>query len=181
MLSARTDIPGTPPEPVEGRGYPHPVRRTLARRGAVALLVAALVPAALVGCGADGSSSDGSSPDGPSASASSPAPAPPVSVPADGLSLSALGLTNGPVDRVFVPVGVRVSSLVDQPDNVTVVMTAPPAAELAAFYRRTAVANGFTLTADDPARTTLRFTGLGWTGTFTGDAQASALLLRPAS
>ena len=42
------------------------------------------------------------------------------------------------------------------------------------------MANGFTVTADDPATSTLTFSGFGWTGTFTGDSRASALLLRPA-
>ena len=164
------------PEPVEGHGYPRPVRTTLARRGALALLVGVLAPLSLAGCGAAGSR-----PDGSAASAPAPAPTPTVALPADGVSLSALGFTTGPVDRVFVPIGAQVSSRVDQPNNVTVVMTSPPAAELTAFYRRTTAANGFTLTADDPATTTLTFTGFGWTGTFTGDSQASALLLRPAS
>ena len=79
-----------------------------------------------------------------------------------------------------LPVGAQVSSRVDQPNNVAVVMTAPSAADLTAFYRRTAAANGFTVTADDTATSTLTFAGFGWTGAFTGDAQASALLLRPA-
>ena len=105
---------------------------------------------------------------------------PSVVPPEDGVSLAALDFENGPVDRVFVPIGAQVSSRVDQPNNVTVVLTSPSAAELDAFYRRTVAANGFTVTAHDEATTTLTFAGFGWTGTFTGDAQASALLLRPA-
>ena len=146
------------------------MRTTLARRGVVALLVAL----ALTGCSAAGTGS------GASASSPTPAATPTVSVPADGVSLSALGFENGPVDRVFVPFGAELSARVDQTNNVTVVMTSPSAADLTGFYRRTVVANGFTVTADDPATTTLTFTGFGWTGTFTGDTQASALLLRPA-
>ena len=138
-------------------------------RGAV---VALALGAALTGCAA------GSVPDVPAAS--SPAPTPTVSAPADGVSLGALGFENGPVDRVFVPVGAQLSARVDQPNNVTVVLVAPSAAELATFYRRTATANGFVVTADDPATSTLTFSGFGWTGTFTGDSRASALLLRPA-
>jgi len=145
------------------------VRTTQALRGVAGLLVALVV---LTGCAA------GSVPvDRPPAS---PTPSPTVSAPADGVSLAALGFENGPVDRVFVPVGAQVGSRVDQPNNVTVVLTSPSAADLTAFYRRTAVGNGFTVTGDDPATTTLTFSGFGWTGTFTGDRQASALLLRPA-
>ena len=149
------------------------MRTTRARRGAT-LLVGLLGVVALAGCGAAGTS------DAPPSPTSSPVPAPTVSVPSDGVSLSALGFVNGPVDRVFVPFGARVSSRVDQTNNVTLVMSSPSAAELGAFYRRTASGNGFVLTGDDPATTTLTFTGFGWTGTFTGDRQASALLLRPA-
>ncbi len=148
------------------------MRTTLARRGAVALLAGVLTLVTLTGCAAGGQEPTGAS--------SAPAPTPTVSYPVDGVSLSALGFENGPVDRVFVPVGALVGSRVDQPNNVTVVLTSPSAAELVTFYRRTATANGFTVTGDDPATSTLTFSGFGWTGTFTGDAQASALLLRPA-
>ncbi|MGI3780489.1 MAG: hypothetical protein ACRYG2_06890 [Janthinobacterium lividum] len=151
------------------------MRTTLARR-AVVVPVLALVALAggLAGCSAAGGSTASTS------SAPSAAPTPTVSAPADSVSLAALGFVNGPVDRVFVPYGAQVSSRVDQANNVTLVLTAPSAAELTTFYRRTATGNGFVVTADDPAATTLTFAGFGWTGTFTGDRQASALLLRPA-
>ena len=137
------------------------------------VVVAVVLGSALTGC------ASGSVPEPPASS--SPAPTPTVSAPSDGVSLAALDFENGPVDRVFVPVGAQLSSRVDQPNNVTVVLVAPSAADLVAFYRRTAVGNGFTVTADDPATATLTFSGFGWTGTFTGDSRASALLLRPAA
>jgi hypothetical protein len=146
------------------------VRTPRVLRGVVA---AAVLVVTLTGCAA------GSSPDVPATPA--PGPTPTVSAPADAVSLGALGFENGPVDRVFVPIGAQVSARVDQTNNVTVVLTSPSAAALTAFYRRTASGNGFTVTADDPANATLTFAGFGWTGTFTGDARASALLLRPAS
>jgi hypothetical protein len=150
------------------------VRTPRVLRGVLApLVLVGVLVGLLTGCAA------GTVPDvsvSPSA-----APTPAVSVPPDGVSLSALGFENGPVDRVFVPVGAQVSSRVDQTNNVTVVLTAPSAADLTTFYRRTVAANGFTVTGDDPATTTLTFAGFGWTGTFTGDRQASALLLRPAA
>ena len=146
------------------------MRTTQALRGVAGLLVSLVV---LAGCA-------GARPVPVEPSPASPAPSPTVSVPADGVSLAALGFENGPVDRVFVPFGAEVGSRVDQTNNVTLVLTSPSAADLTTFYRRTATGNGFTVTADDPARTTLTFSGFGWTGTFTGDQQASALLLRPA-
>lgn len=147
------------------------MRTTRARRASAALVLAVAMP--LVGCAAGGSIDDPS----PSASASQP---PPVVVPADGVSLAMLGLTRGPVDRVYVPRSVLVSARVDQDNNVTLVMTSPSAIDLAAYLRRTLPANGFTVTADDAASATLTFAGFGWTGTFTGSPRASALLLRPA-
>ena len=110
----------------------------------------------------------------------SPRPSVSVSTPSDGVSLAAFGFTQGPVDRVFLPLGVRITAAVDQPNNTTVVATSPSASVLAAYLRRTLPGHGFTLTADDPASNTLAFTGWGYVGRFTGDAQASALLLRPA-
>ncbi len=133
----------------------------------------ALVALTLAGCGA------AARPDVPVPP--SPVATAPVQVPSDGVSLAALGFSYGPVDRVFAPVGAQVTSRVDQPDNVTLVLTAPPAGDLLAFYRRTATANGFDVTADEPAASTLTFAGFGWTGTVTGDDRASALLLRPAA
>lgn len=184
MVSASGDItapvagPGLSPGGTRRpRGYPRPVRTPRLLRGTVASCVAALLVLLLAGCGAAGSTPGAS---GAGAGSASPSPTPSVSLPSDGLSLAALGFENGPVDRVFIPLDAQVSSRVDQPNNVTLVLDAPPAAQLLAFYRRTAVGNGFTVTADDPATTTLTFTGFGWTGTFTGDGQASALLLRPA-
>jgi hypothetical protein len=175
MVSARTDIgpSAAPATTLPGVRTPRTLRGVTLR----GVVVAVTLAVALAGCSA------GSVPDVPSSgsSTSGPGPSPTVSTPSDGVSLSALGFENGPVDRVFVPFGAQVGSRVDQTNNVTVVMTGPSAAELAAFYRRTTTGNGFTLTGDDPATTTLTFAGFGWTGTFTGDAQASALLLRPAS
>lgn len=166
MVSARADIALHAGRAASLSGVRTPrVLRTAAT--AVGLAVA------LAGCGASGSLQD------PSTSPA-PTPTPTVSMPADGVSLAALGFENGPVDRVFVPFGARVGSRVDQPNNVTLVFSAPSASELTTFYRRTAVGNGFTVTADDAAVTTLTFAGFGWTGTFTGDSRASALLLRPA-
>ena len=174
MVSARTDIglPAAPGATLPGVRTPRTLRGVV-----VALALTVALTVALGGCAA------GSVPDVPLPGPSSPraSPGPTVSTPSDGVSLAALGFENGPVDRVFVPFGAQVSARVDQPNNVTVVLTSPSATELVAFYRRTAPGNGFALTGDDAATATLTFAGFGWTGTFTGDAQASALLLRPAS
>lgn len=135
-----------------------------------------LAPLALVlvvaGCGA--------------APAPVPAPSPPAAsaapaVPADGLRLRAFGYTSGPLDAFSLPRSTVLVTAVDQPDNVTAVLSRPSAVELAAYLRRALPAAGFTVTAgaegDGP---TLTFTGRGWTGSVTGADGAAAVLLRPA-
>ncbi len=100
--------------------------------------------------------------------------------PVDGISLRGLGLTHGPVERVFVPRNAFVTARVDQATNVVVVLSYPSTATVATFLRSSLPGNGFVLTADDPATRTLTFAGFGWTGAFTGSDETSSLLLRPA-
>ena len=73
-----------------------------------------------------------------------------------------------------------ITAAVDQANNVTAVLSPPPAAEVAAYLRRALPAAGFTITEDDPAALAMTFTGHGWTGSFTGNETTSAVLLRPA-
>ena len=72
-----------------------------------------------------------------------------------------------------------ITATVDQENNVTVVLSAPAAAEVADYLRRALPAAGFTITNDDPAALAMTFTGFGWPGSFTGNEAASAVLLRP--
>lgn len=149
------------------------MRTSWARQVAAGPVGLALVVALATGCGA---------PSAPSVepSAATPTPSAPVVAPADGVSLAVLGFANGPTARVFLPRTALLTARVDQPDNVTLVLSSPAAGELLTYLRGTLSANGFTVTADDSAARTLTFAGFGWNGTFTGDTQASALLLRPA-
>lgn len=48
-----------------------------------------------------------------------------------------------------------------------------------AYLRRTLPATGFRVSADDAAADTLIFTGYGWSGSVTGNAGTTAVLLRP--
>jgi hypothetical protein len=68
---------------------------------------------------------------------------------------------------------------VDQPNNVAVVLSSPSPTEIASYLRRALPAAGFTITADSPAANTMTFEGGGWSGSFTADSRASAVLLRP--
>jgi hypothetical protein len=110
---------------------------------------------------------------------SSITPQPSVSLPPDGVTLEALGFTNGPVAEFSLPRTAVVVSKVDQPDNVAAVLSATSAAQVADYLRRSLPAGGFVISRDDRAETTLTFDGYGWTGSFTGTGGTSAVLLRP--
>lgn len=106
-------------------------------------------------------------------------PAGSVSIPADGATLQSFGYTFGPIEQFSLPRSSVISAAVDQANNVTAVLSVPPAGEVAAYLRRALPAAGFTIAEDDPGAMTLTFTGHGWRGSFTGNSSASALLLRP--
>ncbi len=83
----------------------------------------------------------------------------------------------GPVDAFSIPRGALFVTAVDQPNVVTLVLSAPSPTDVAGYLRTALPANGFRLTADDPAARTLTFTGRGWDGTFTASAGTSAIVL----
>ena len=103
----------------------------------------------LVGCLAGGCAAGGR-PDDPSPSA---LPSVDVPIPADGIALAAYGYTNGPVQQFSLPRGSVITARVDQTNNVTAVLSAPPAAEVFGYLQRTLPETGFTVT-----RRTLRRT-----------------------
>ena len=102
-----------------------------------------------------------------------------MTVPADGVTLRSLGYLNGPAEQFTLPRTALVSAAVDQPNNVTAVLTSPPPAEVEAYLRRALPATGFTITADGPDGAAMTFPGHGWTGSFTASDATSAILLRP--
>jgi hypothetical protein len=134
--------------------------------------VAALLGCLLAGC-SSGHPSD-SNLRTPAGSA-----APPPSIPSDGVTLAALGYLNGPARQFSLPSTAVIRAKVDQPNNVTAVVSSPSPAEMSSYLRRALPAAGFMITADSPATNTMTFTGHGWSGSYTGDERASAVLLRP--
>lgn len=126
----------------------------------------------LMGCSA-GYPNDGTSATPTASSAPSP------SIPSDGITLAALGYLNGPIHQFSLPRTAVIIAKVDQPNNVVTVVSSPSPAELRSYLLRALPAAGFEITADQPRANTLTFAGHGWTGSFTGDARASAVLLRP--
>lgn len=95
------------------------------------------------------------------------------------MTLAALGYTNGPMSQFSLPRTARITTKVDQTNNVVAVMSAPSPAAIESYLRRTLPAAGFTITADRPDAESMTFAGYGWTGSFTSDQQLSAVLLRP--
>ena len=102
-----------------------------------------------------------------------------MSIPADGISLAAYGYTNGPVRQFSLPRGSVLTARVDQTNNVTAVLSAPPPAEVFGYLRRTLPGAGFAVTKEDVAQQSMTFTGYGWAGSFTADDRVAAVLLRP--
>ena len=128
-----------------------------------------VLAAAVAGC---------SAPVRPDPPARSPSPLQ-VQVPADGVSLRQLGFLNGPAEAFSLPRTAVVSTRVDQASGVTVVLSSPAPAELTSYLQRSLPATGFTVTAANPATSSLTFTGYGWRGSFTGTGDTSAVILRP--
>ena len=100
-------------------------------------------------------------------------------VPADGVSLQALGYVNGPVQQFSLPRSSVLAATVDQPNNVTAVLSRPSASEVAGYLRRALPMTGFTIVDDDPSGLAMTFTGHGWAGSFAGNETTAAVLLRP--
>jgi hypothetical protein len=104
---------------------------------------------------------------------------PSSSIPPDGIALAALGYLNGPIHEFSLPRTAVITAKVDQPNNVVAVVSSPSPVELRSYLLRALPAAGFEITADGSATNTMTFTGHGWSGSFTGDDRASAVLLRP--
>jgi hypothetical protein len=107
-------------------------------------------------------------------------PPPTVAIPADGVTLQSLGFLNGPVQQFSLPRTALLSASVDQPNNVTAVLSQPPPTDVADYLRRALPTTGFVITAEGEDGTALTFAGHGWTGSFTASEATSAILLRPA-
>ena len=98
-----------------------------------------------------------------------------ASAPADGVTLTQLGFRNGPAE-FWLPSGVVIRDRVDLEANITVTITSPGGAELAAWLRRNLPAAGFEIKAD--GQDSVLFRRGQWQGAFTLTAALSALSLR---
>ena len=91
-----------------------------------------------------------------------------------------LGFTNGPLDEFSLPSDVVVSTAVDQPNVVTIVLARPSPQTVEDYLRATLPNEGFAIDARADAGQAMTFEGHGWTGAFTGTGMTSAIVLRPA-
>ena len=112
----------------------------------------------------------------PTSSAETPSP----SATLTGVTLRQLGFENGPLDEFSLPSDLVVSTAVDQPNVVTIVLARPSPQTVEDYLRATLPSEGFTIDARADAGQAMTFDGNGWTGVFTGTGATSAIVLRPA-
>lgn len=93
--------------------------------------------------------------------------------------MATLGFRNGPVEAFSLPRDVVLSTRVDEASGVTVVLASPSATTVAAYLRRVLPHSGFVVTGDSHTSAALTFTGYGWSGSYTGTGDVSAVSLRP--
>jgi hypothetical protein len=153
------------------RRIPSAMRGKLMTWRHVLAAAAALICCLLAGCTA-GYPNDGSSTPPTQSTAA-------ASIPPGGITLAALGYLNGPIREFSLPRTAVIAAKVDQPNNVAAVISSPSPSEIRSYLLRALPTAGFEITADRPVANTMTFEGHGWSGSFTGDDRASAVLLRP--
>lgn len=78
-----------------------------------------------------------------------------------------------------LPSNLQLSTRVDQPNVVTVVLASPSPEVVEDYLRATLPGEGFTIDARAAAGEAMTFSGHGWIGGFTGTGGNSAVVLRP--
>ncbi len=138
-------------------------------RGAVVPAVAGLV--LLTGCSASG---NGSPTPVDTTSASTPIPASSTR-PTDAVALSAYAISHGPA--VFgLPAGLTVVQKVDQPNVVTLVLTAESSKNLESWLVKNLPTMGYRI--DGSGGDSVVFTGVEWSGAYTRTDSVAGLTLR---
>jgi len=117
----------------------------------------------------------------PSPSSSTASPSAATDTPTvPGRTLRQLGFENGPLDEFSVPSDAVISTSVDQPNAVTLVLSRPSPQVVEEYLRATLPGEGFTIGArGSSGGGAMTFEGNGWRGGFTGTAGTSAIVLRP--
>lgn len=118
----------------------------------------------------------------PSTGSPSPSATPsasPTASPA-GITLAQLGFRNGPREEFSLPSDLVLTTSVDQPNVVTLVLARPSPQTVEDYLRAALPRSGFTIDARAQPGEALTFAGHGWTGAFTGTGTTTAIVLRPA-
>lgn len=95
------------------------------------------------------------------------------------MTLRQIGFENGPVDEFSLPRELVITTRVDQPNVVTIVLARPSPETVEDYLRATLPDAGFTIDARADTGQAMTFEGNGWTGAFTGTISTSAIILRP--
>lgn len=163
-------------------GYVVPVARSRWR----VVLGAIVVAGALTGCGvapgpAEPSTTGTPTPSVTGAPSVTPGATPTATPSATlaGLTLRQLGFENGPLEEFSLPGDLAISTRVDQPNLVTVIVSRPSPQTIEDYLRATLPGEGFTIDARAGTGAAMTFAGHGWTGGFTGTRGTSAIVLRP--
>lgn len=143
------------------------------------VLALAFAATALTACGSATEPAEPSQTPTQSTTASPTPPPSPSATIETGLTLQQLGFENGPTGFTLPPESV-ITTKVDQPNVVTVVLSRPGPQTVEDYLRSTLPDEGFTIDARSTANGALTFKGNGWTGGFTGTTVSSAIVLRPA-
>lgn len=103
---------------------------------------------------------------------------PSVSIPADGVSLAELGFTHGPVTAWSLPRAVALIDRVDQPNQVTMVITSPGPQDVVDYLDRALPRAGFHLEhhREDGTASALIAVGHGWRGSVVGASSGRTVL-----
>ena len=134
---------------------------------------------ALGGCGAASSTPTPSMPTVPTPTASAPPASPAATPTVSGLTLRQLGFSNGPLDQFSLPSELQISTRVDQPNVVTIVLAGPSPEVIEDYLRATLPTEGFAIDAQAADGQAMTFEGHGWSGGFTGTGANSAVVLHP--
>lgn len=111
------------------------------------------------------------------------ASAPSVPIPADGISLAELGFSHGPVMAWSLPRGSALTGRVDQPNQLTMIVTSPGPEKVVRYLVSALPPAGFTVQEhrEDGAGSALIATGYGWRGSVVGaDSGRTTITLQQA-
>ena len=103
---------------------------------------------------------------------------PSVAIPEDGATLAEFGFTHGPVTAWSLPRSAALTGRVDQPNQLTMVVTSPGPEDVVRYLAGALPLAGFTVEQhrEDGASSALIATGYGWRGSVVGASNGRTML-----